>query len=298
MYPAPFRYHRASSLDDAITLLSQLGDDTRILAGGQSLIPLLKLRLDEPSDLVDIGRISGLNGIDFDDEEIRIGALATHGRISDSEVGIRFPIIRDCAAGIADVQVRSRGTIGGSLAEGDPSGDWAPVLITLGATVVCRGPEGSRSVPIEDFCTDAFETVLGAGEIVTEVRVTPPGPRSAGCYLAFKRSAQVYATASAAVHVWLEDSGVCREARISLGSAGLIATRLAEAEEALRGRDLTPQVVAAAAESAAAESQPESDMRGSSDYKRTLVRGLVRRAIEISKRRSAGESIEGSHDYV
>jgi carbon-monoxide dehydrogenase medium subunit len=297
MYPRAFRYHRAASLEEAASMLVQLGDDARLLAGGQSLIPLMKLRFANPAHLVDLNFISGMSYIKEDNGALRFGALTRHAEIEASAAAGKIPILHDCAAGIADVQVRNRGTIGGSLAEADPSGDWATVLFTLPAEVRCLGPDGERTVPLTDFIKDAYTTALAHDELVREVVVKTPPKKSGGAYLAFKRSAPVYPTASAAVQLTM-DGDVCQHGAIALGCVGLTAIRVTDAETVLRGQTLTEQTIARASEAARAAADPQSDMRGSADYKRALVGALVKRAIEIAVRRARGEKVEVSHIYA
>jgi len=298
MYPRAFRYYRADSLSDAVEILSDLGEDARLLAGGQSLIPLMKLRLASPGHLVDLGFVPGLSYIREEDGRLLFGPMTRHAAIEDSALAGKVPILHDCAAGIADVQIRNRGTLGGSLAEADPTGDWAPVLLTLDTEVLCQSPQGERTVPLPDFITDAFTTVLAPDELISEVAVKLPAGRSGGAYMAVKRSAPVYASASAAVQLTMEDASVCREARIALGAVGLVPIRAAEAEAQLRGRAVNAKSMAAAAEAAMHAAEPQSDMRGSADYKRTLVRTLVARALDAALRRSRSEPVEVGHFYA
>jgi carbon-monoxide dehydrogenase medium subunit len=297
MYPRAFHYHRAGSLKEATAMLAQLGDDAKLLAGGQSLIPLMKLRFANPAHLVDLNFIPGTSYIKEDDGMLRFGALTRHAEIESSPGAGKIPILHDCATGIADVQVRNRGTIGGSLAEADPSGDWATVLSTLSVEVRCLGVNGERTVPLTDFIKDAYTTALAHDELVKEVVVKAPSKGSGGAYLAFKRSAPVYPTASAAVQLTM-DGDVCQGAAIALGCVGLIPIRAKDAEAALRGQTLTDKTITNALEAARAAADPQSDMRGSADYKRSLVDALVKRAIEIAVRRARGEQIEVSHIYA
>lgn len=297
MYPRAFRYHRAASLREAVEMLSQLGEGAKLLAGGQSLIPLMKLRFANPADLVDLNFIQGTSYVKEEDGSIRIGALTRHAEIQDSALASKIPILHDCAAGIADVQVRNRGTIGGSLAEADPSGDWAPVLMTLSTSVLCFGRNGERSIPISDFVKDAYTTALGPEELVSMVSVGKPPKGSGGAYIAFKRAAPVYPTASAAVQITV-DGDMCKEAAIALGCVGLTPVRATEAEGVLRGQRISEKTIAAAAEAARATADPQPDMRGSAEYKKELVGALVRRAIEAATRRAHGERIEVSHLYA
>jgi len=298
MYPRPFQYHRAGSLEEAVRMLEQTGDEARLLAGGQSLIPLMKLRLTSVRHLIDLNFIPGLSYTREENGVIRFGALTRHAEIEAAAAAQKIPILYDCAAGIADVQVRNRGTLGGSLAEADPSGDWAPCLLTLSTEVVCLGPQGERVVPLAEFITDAYTTVLGPAELVREVVVRRPGPMSGGAYLALKRAAPVYATASAAVQLTLADHDTCLDAGIALGAIGLTPIKAAEAEAELRGKQVTGKSLEAAAQAAMAAADPQSDKRGSAAYKRALVGVLVRRAAEIALRRPRGEAVEAGHIYA
>lgn len=298
MYPSSFDYHRAVSCEQAVSLLNQLGDEARLLAGGQSLIPLMKMRLARPTALIDINFIPDLALIGHHDGELRFGALVRHADIEGSEIAGAIPILHDCAAGIADVQVRNQGTIGGSVAEADPSGDWGAALLALDTSVHCVGNKGARSIALTDFFKDAYTTDLAHGELLREVRVKVPPKRSGGAYVAFKRCAPVYASASAAVQLTLDGQDVCKDVRIVLGCVGLTAIRAAAAEVELRGKSVNMKTMAKAAEAARAAAEPQSDMRGSADYKRTLVAALVRRALDIALRRARGESVEAGHEYA
>ncbi len=297
MYPRSFHYHRAGSLKEAVSMLSQLGEGAKFLAGGQSLIPLLKLRFANPEHLVDLNFISSTSFIKEDSGVLRFGAMTRHAEIEHSALARKIPVLHDCAAGIADVQVRNRGTIGGSLAEADPSGDWATALITLDTIVHCLGSSGARTIPLSDFITDAYTTALAHEELVTEVEVKIPPKGSGGAYLAFKRSAPVYPSASAAVQLAMAGD-VCQDAAVAVGCVGLTAIRATEAETALRGKSLNDQTIATAAEAARAAADPQPDMRGSAEYKRQLVVALVKRAIQIAARRARGEQVEGAHIYA
>ncbi len=296
MYPSAFNYHRPGSIPDAIKLLSDIGDGGRVLAGGQSLLVLLKLRFDEPTDIVDIGRIPALDGIDDQGDTVAIGALATHRRIAESPLATAIPIVGDCANGIADNQVRSRGTIGGSVASGDPSCDWPSLLHTLDAELDCEGPAGKRTLDINGFVEDLYQTVLKPGEIITGVRFRKPPAGSGGAYCAFKRSAPSYPTASAGVQLTLEN-GCIGSARVALGSVGLTPIRARDAEQELAGKAPNPDVVEKAAAAAVAATDPYGDRRGSPDFKRHLVAALMKRAIGIAVRRAGGETVKNSHEY-
>jgi carbon-monoxide dehydrogenase medium subunit len=297
MYPRAFHYHRAGSLEEAAAMLAEIGDEAKLLAGGQSLIPLMKLRYANPGHLVDLNFISGTSYINEENGTLRFGALTRHAEIEASPIAARIPIVHDCAAGIADVQVRNRGTIGGSLAEADPSGDWATVLMTLETEVHCQMSKGDRWVKLADFIKDAYTTALAHDELVSEVVVKFPPRNSGGAYLAFKRSAPVYPTASAAVQLTM-DGDTCQDAAIALGCVGLTAIKAKDAEAALRGQPITEKTMATAVEAARAAADPQSDMRGSADYKRMLAGSLVKRAIDIAARRARGERVEVDHIYA
>ena len=278
-------------------MLSQLGEEARPLAGGQSLIPLMKLRLASPLHLVDLNFVPGCAYVKEENGTMCFGALTRHAAIEHSDVTARIPILHDCAAGIADVQVRNRGTIGGSVAEADPSGDWAVALMTLATEIRCLGNNGEWNLPLADFVKDAYTTVLAPDELVKEITVKIPPKGSGGAYLALKRSAPVYATASAAVQLTM-DGEVCRQAAIALGCVGLTPIRVKDAEAALRSQVINEKTLAMAMEAARAAADPQSDMRGSAQYKRTLVAGLVKRAVDIALRRARGEQVEVSPIYA
>jgi aerobic carbon-monoxide dehydrogenase medium subunit len=297
MYPRAFHYHRANSLQDASALLSQLGDEAKVLAGGQSLIPLMKLRFATPTHLVDLNFIPGTSYIRKETGSLRVGPLTRHAELGSSDLVSSIPILHDCAAGIADVQVRNRGTIGGSLAEADPSGDWATVLLTLSTNIRCLGKDGERTVDLKEFIRDAYTTSLAQDELISEIRVETPPPHSGGAYLAFKRAAPVYPTASTAVQLTM-DGDFCADIRIVLGCVGLTPIRATAAEAALCEQPIMDRTVNSAVEAAQSAAEPQSDMRGSADYKRVLVGALLKRAIHAAVRRARGETIELSHLYA
>ena len=298
MYPAPFRYHRPSSLQEAINLLAELGESARPLAGGQTLIPMMKMRVGEQSDLVDIARLPDLSAIDKKGDYVEIGALATHHRIAYSEIAELIPIVRDCAGGIADFQVRSRGTIGGSVSTADPSCDWPNLLRTLDAEINCTGPNGKRTVTIGDFVRDSYTTVLQPGELVTSIRFKMPEANSGGAYMAYKRAAPAYPVASAGVQITLADGDMCKDVRLVLGAAGPCAVVSEEAQNLLRGKALTPELWEQAADAIVEKTSPPADVRGSVAFKKNMLRGLLLQAAERAVSRARGESIVGSHNYV
>jgi carbon-monoxide dehydrogenase medium subunit len=297
MYPRAFAYHRAKSYPEAVSLLSQLGDDAKFLAGGQSLIPLMKLRLSTPAHLVDLNFVPDTSYV-RSNGALRLGSMTRHSEIAASADAARLAILLDCAAGIADPQVRHMGTIGGSIAEADPTGDWAPVLMATGATVKTLGPRGERSIDISAFIQDAYTTALQPAELITEIAIPLPQGNSAGAYIALKRCAPVYASASVAVQLTLSEDNTCREARIYLGVLGLTATRVEAAENLLRGQAIDNRQVEGVREAVMDIAEPASDMRGSADYKRHAAGTLAKLALEAALRRARGEQVEVAHLYA
>ena len=298
MYPAPFRYHRPATLGSALTLLAELGESARPLAGGQSLIPILKMRMDEPSDLVDIGRLAELAYIRKEGDRYCIGALATHARIAASAAAAEIPVLHDCAANIADPQVRTLGTIGGSVSIADPSSDWPALLHLLDAEIVCRGLQGSRTVSIRDFITDSYSTSLADGELVTEIRIPVPPANSGGAYLGFKKAAPAYPAASAGVQLTLTAGNICQAVRLVLGAAGPVPVTAPDLEQSLVGQPLTDEKLQQAATALVDLSDPPHDARGSAEFKRVMLRSLLLRAAHTAMQRAKGENVKGSHEYV
>jgi carbon-monoxide dehydrogenase medium subunit len=297
MYPAPFNYHRPETLQDAIGLLAKLGDDGQAIAGGQSLIPMMKLRMGSAAELVDIGRLPGLDYIEQRGDTIHIGALAKHADIAASDVTGQIPMLRDCGGGIADKQVRNMGTIGGGTAIADPSGDWPCCLRVLDADIVCTGSGGSRTVNIGDFIVDSYTTVLRNDELITEIQIKVPPANAAGAYVAFKRAAASYPSATAGVLLTMND-GVCDQARIALGAAGSTTVVSPEAEAMLRSKTPDGELLKQVAETIVAASSPSADARGSENFKRAMLRSLVVEAAERALARSRGEQVKGGHRYA
>jgi aerobic carbon-monoxide dehydrogenase medium subunit len=278
MFPAAFEYHRPSSLEEALEMLAA-NPEAKVLAGGQSLIPLMKLRFAAPAHLVDINRVSGLDGLQEADGRLRIGALTRHATLEHSDLlKSRYPVMAQAAPMISDPIVRNLGTIGGSLAHADPAGDWGSVMLAMGATVVVRSPNGERELPIGEFLQDTFTTALEPDEILTEVRVPEPGPRSSGAYLKMERKVGDFATVAVAVAISLSNG--------SIGSAGIALTAVGpknieatDAESSLSGVEPSEEAFAEAGRLAAAAADPVSDVRGSADYKRHIVEVFVRRGL-------------------
>ena len=298
MYPAAFDYTVADSVDHAIDLLQRSGEGAKLLSGGQSLVPLMKLRLVQPTRVIDIGRVSGLSHVGEDGAAglLRIGALATHAQLETSPiVREKLGLMAEAAGVIGDAQVRGWGTIGGALAEADPAGDWGPVVQALEGRVECAGPRGSRVVDAASFFIDAYTTALADDELITEIQVPVPQAGSAGAYLKLERRAGDFAVASVAVQLELDGAGRCRNAGVALGAAGLTPIKVAMAEETLGGQSVEPEVVDAAAQCVRDAASPLADVRGSSDYKRAVCGALFEKAVDVALRRHRGETVKGGH---
>jgi len=295
MYPSNFRYHRAESFEQACDMLATLGPDARPIAGGQTLIPMMKLRLLKPSDLVDLRGIAGAEDICESADTIEIGALARHQDIGKSEIATHYPILKDCALGIADVQVRNMGTIGGSLAEADPSSCWPALLVALDARVQCVSRDGVREQTVCELLTDAYTPNLDSAELIARIMIDRAALSGFGSYVAFKRAAPAYPTASCALMVSYHDDKV-RSARMGFGCLGLTPSTL-DVSEQLAGQKVTPALVQEAADIAAAFVEPFSDNKGSEPYKRSLLKGLVKRAFDNVEHRRKGEAIAETHFY-
>ena len=287
MIPPSFDYHVPESVNDAIGMLQKYGSEAKILSGGMSLIPLMKLRLAEPAHLIDINRISGLDYIKESDGFLRIGALAREVDLEKSElVRSKYPLLLDTTLVIADPLVRNRATIGGNLAHGDPANDHPATMLALEAEIVVVGSQGERKIPVTSFFTDLFTTALSSGEILTEIRIPIPPPGSGGAYFKLERKVGDFATAGVAAQLTVGKDDVCERAGIGLTNVGLTPVKARRAEEALRGKKIDGESIKRVAQLAAQESEPTADLRGSQEYKRDLVRVLAIRALDRALERS------------
>lgn len=277
--PAPFEYARASSVEEAIGLLERLGETARLVAGGHSLLPMMKLRLANFEYLVDINDLHDQLGyITVEPTVIRIGAMTRHRELLESDaLAEAFPIFRDAERVIADPVVRNRGTLGGSLCQADPSEDLSAVCTTLGASCVIRGADGERVVTMEEFHRGPYETAVGEAEMLVEVRF-PVRPNGSSAYEKVERRAGDWAVVSAGAAVWM-DGGVITDARVGLAAVGPNTTGLPAISAALRGQAPSEELYAQAGELAAASCTPVTDQRGSAEYKRHLANELTRRAL-------------------
>jgi len=289
MIPASFDYHAPSSLADAIALLQQHGDQAKVLSGGQSLLPLLKLRLGAAEHLVDIGRIPGLEYIKEEGGFLRIGGRTRESMLERSElIKSKYPILYDTALVIADPLVRNRATVGGNLAHADPANDHPATMLALGAEVVATGARGERIIPIADFFTGIFSTALAPDEILTEIRIPAPPPKSGGAYVKLERKVGDFATAAAAVQVTLGPGGDIERAGIGLTAVGPMPIKAVDAERFLLHKPPDSATVTEAARLAAAAAAPTADRRGSVEYKREMARVLTTRALTRAIERAGG----------
>lgn len=278
MIPVQFDYLAPTTVEEALAALAEHGDEAKVLAGGQSLLPILRMRLNAPEVLVDLGRIDSLRGIREDGDHVVIGAMTTHAEVGDSPVVAEHAaLLTKAVHHLADAQVRHRGTFGGSLAHADPAGDLGGPALALGAEFVIAGPSGTRTVAADQFFVDLFETAIGEGELLTEVRI----PKHTGWgahHEKFVRVAQQWPIVAVAATVRTED-GTIAEARVGLANMGSTPLRAAGVERALVGQPATDEAVRAATAVAADGTSPPSDLNGSSDYRRHLATVLTRRAV-------------------
>ena len=287
MYPASFEYVAPTTLDEALGVLQEHGEDAKVLAGGQSLIPLLKLRFAAPQVIVDINGLSELGQLEEEDGGLRIGALVRHKTCEQSELlQGRYGTMGDAAPMISDPIVRNLGSVGGSLAHADPQGDWGSVMLAMRAEITAQSSSGSRTIPIDEFFQGPFTTVLEPTEILTEVHVPDSGTRAGGSYLKLERKVGDYATVGVAVHLSFSNGSVS-QAGIALTGVGARNLRAEAAEQALAGQALDDQAIAEAARLAAEEADPRTDVRGTKDYKRNVVRVFtergLRKAAEVAR---------------
>lgn len=287
MIPPAFEYLRPKTIPEAVAFLKQYGDDAKILSGGQSLIPMMKLRIARPAYLIDINRISGLSYIKEEAGFLKIGGLTREADLEASAlIRSKYPVILDTAHVIADPQVRNLATVAGNLAHGDPANDHPATMLALGAQIVATGLAGERIIPIEEFFLSVFSTGLKPGEILTEIRVPIPPPRSGGAYLKLERKVGDFATAAAAAQIALDGKGAVQKVGIGLTNVGPTPIKARKAEEFLRGKKVDEANARQAGQLAAEEAQPSSDLRGPAEYKRGLVKELVKRALSRAVERA------------
>ena len=285
--PRSFEYLRPSSVKEAIGFLEDYGEEARVLAGGQSLIPIMKLRLASPHVLIDIGRIPGLSFIREEGDVLRIGAMTRHRDLEQTSlVRNRYPLLADAAHSLGDPQVRNLGTIGGSVAHADPASDWGAALLAFDTKLVVTGPKGSRTLSIDDFFREPFVTALEPTEVLTEIQIPKTVAHSGGAYLKLKRKTGDFATVAVAAQVELDGRGAIAKARIGLAAMGPTPLRARRAEEHLTGRMPNPATLAEGARLAAEGVRPTRDLRGGVEHKRAMVEVYTRRALEKAVERA------------
>jgi len=290
MIPGAFEYHAPKSIAEATDLLTRLGEDAKILSGGQSLIPLMKLRLASPRHVIDLNGIPGLAYIREADGVLKIGALTRESDLEESEVvRTRYPILYDTCRTIADPIVRNLATVGGNLAHADPANDHPATMLALEAQLVAVGQKGERRISVASFFTGPFTTTLAAPEIVTEIRIPIPPPRSGGAYLKLERKVGDFATAAVAAQITLAANGAIERAGLGLTNVGPTPIKARKAEGFLRGKRPDEGVLKETARLVAEESQPSADLRGPAEYKRDVVRVLAARALRKALERAGGE---------
>jgi len=288
MYPAAFDYHAPTTVKDALKLLGKL-DDAKLLAGGHSLIPMMKLRLAQPKHLIDLGKVKGLGGVKEEKGVIVVGAMTTHWEVESSKVlKAKVPVVSETAAVIGDPAVRNKGTIGGSLAHGDPAADMPATAIALGFEFVCEGPKGKRTVKVDDWFKGLMETALKDTELLTTIRIPVWAAGSGACYMKFPHPASRFAIVGVCAAVTLDKGGVCKKVGVGVTGAGTKAVRAKGVEAALLNKKLDAATIEAAAQKAADGVDVQADLQGSVEYKAHLCRVFARRALEAALKRAQG----------
>lgn len=285
--PAAFEYHAATSVDEAISLLQQYGDDAKLLAGGMSLIPTMKLRLAQPAHIIDLGRVSGLSYIREEDGAVVVGAMTPYRQIETSDVlASNFAILPEGTSVIGDPAVRNRGTIGGSAAHSDPSADMPGIVLALKADLVAQGPNGTRTIKADDFFLGTFETALQPDEVLTELRFAKPAAHTGSAYEKLENKASHYAVAGCAAVVNLDDTGTCTAASVVITGAGSKATRASAVEAALVGKKLDAATITDAASHASEGLDLIEDIHGSKGYRSQMAQVMAKRAINAAASRA------------
>ena len=292
MIPLNFEYHVPKNLEDALRLLERHGDEAKVLAGGHSLLPLMKLRLAAPRFVVDLGRLRGLSYIREEEGKIVIGAMTTHAEVESSALlQQKCPLLPETAAEIGDVQVRNRGTLGGSLAHADPAADYPAAILALDAEIVVSSSAGARTIPAEEFFVDLLTTQLRPGEILTQVRVPVQSARTGTAYVKLRQPASGFAIVGVAARVAVDRSGKVLDVAVGITGVGTKAYRASGVESALRGKQGSAKLVAEAARHAARGVEPLSDLHASREYRREMAAVMTRRALERAIARAQGKQV-------
>ena len=293
MYPTSFEYLAPSGINEAIALLRQYGEDAKLLAGGQSLVPMMKLRLARPKYLIDLNRIPNLSTITEHEGCIYVGAMTRHVEIEENSlIKEKLPVLREAARQIADQQVRNRGTLGGSLAEADPAGDLAPVALALKAEMKCIGIKGERRIAAAEFFTFAYTNALEHDEILTEIIFPIPPKGSAGVYLKLEPVAGAFAIVSAAVQIGLDSNGTCQSVGIGVTGRAAVPQQAISVENLLKGKKIIPELIDEAGRLIQQGAEPIEDMRGSAAYKTKALGAILRRAIKEAMHRAGAPTVD------
>lgn len=289
MFPRSFEYVSPTSVDDAVALMGEYGEKAKLLAGGQSLIPIMKLRLAAPKVVVDLNRVRDLSGIREEGNAVVIGSMTRHREMERSRtIRDHFPLLSDAASILADPLVRNRGTVGGSLAHADPASDWGTTLLALGAELGVRGPKGNHTVPIDAFFKDSFTTALAPNEVLTHVRLAKPAARTGSAYAKLKRKTGDFATVAVAATLTLDAASAAHHVRVALGGVGPTPLRAVRVEKALEGKPADASALARAAHTAPQDARPTEDLRGSVEYKKAMVEVYTHRALARAFERAHG----------
>ncbi len=287
MIPANFTYHKATSVKDAIALSQTHGEEAKYMSGGHSLLPMMKLRFATPEHIIDISKIEGLSYIKEEGDLLKIGALTTQTEMEHSAlIRENYPIFSDAIKLTADPSVRNVGTIGGNIAHGDAANDQPALMLAMRATVIAEGTDGQKSIPIDEFFHGFYMTALEPSDVLVEIQVPKTKKGSGGAYHKVERKVGDYATAGVAVHVELDDSGVCREIGIGLTNVSAVPMRLDRGEELLRGKKITDDLIEQVGTMAGEDCEPSSDLRGSEAYKRSIVNTITKRMLNKALERA------------
>ena len=287
MIPANFNYHKANTLKEAIALSQELGEEAKYMSGGHSLLPMMKLRFATPEHIIDISKIKGLSYIKEEGNLLKIGALTTQTELEHNpNLKENYPIFGDAVWLTADPSVRNCGTIGGNIAHGDAANDQPALMLALRATIIAEGVDGTKSIPIDDFFHGFYMTALEPGDILTEIQIPKTKKNSGGAYHKVERKVGDYATAGVAVHIELDDDGVCQEIGIGLTNVSAVPMRLERGEEILRGKKITDELIEQVGVIAGEDAEPESDLRGSEAYKRSIVNTITKRMLNKALERA------------
>lgn len=287
MIPANFNYHKATSLKEAIALSQELGEEAKYMSGGHSLLPMMKLRFATPEHIIDISKIEGLSYIKEDGDLLKLGALTTQTEMEHNPLlKANYPIFGDAVWLTADPSVRNCGTIGGNIAHGDAANDQPALMLAMRATIIAEGADGKKTIPIDEFFHGFYMTALEPSDVLTEIQIPKSKKNSGGAYHKVERKVGDYATAGVAVHVELDDDGVCQEIGIGLTNVSALPMRLERGEEVLRGKKITADLIEQVGIIAGEDSEPESDLRGSEAYKRSIINTITKRMLNKALERA------------